>query len=271
MIIPMANALPKSGTNLLQKLFELLGYKYDKLGIAESLILGKHYLLRQLIRGAKFEKNSLYIGFYAPVPVSARWLNWRLTRVKPGNYISGHCNYSERLDFILKKNNVKVIHIIRDPRDVLVSHAHFFAQKKDYFLYPILSNLSFEERIRITLKGGYFEKYKLYINSFRSALENLLLWKKSDNCLIVKFEDLIGEKGGGTKEKQFKTIKDILLFIERIDLINNIENVAIRLYGGTHTFRKGKKGVWKEELSESIITEINSLIGDVILNLGYEL
>lgn len=270
-IIPMANALPKSGTNLLQKLFELIGYKYDRLGIAESLILGNFYPIRQLIRGAKFDKNPIYIGFYAPMAINSNWLSWRLSRVRKYGYISGHANYSERLNFILKKYNIKVVHIVRDPRDVLVSHAHFFAKKKDYFLYPLFSNLSFEKRIIVTLKGGYFKEINLHLNSFRYALNNVLEWNNSDICLIVKFEDLIGEKGGGSREKQYEAIKNILHFIGREDLFSNVEKIANELYGGTHTFRKGKKETWKEELSNEIISEINDSIGDLISKLGYEL
>ncbi|NPA52253.1 MAG: sulfotransferase domain-containing protein [Aquificae bacterium] len=270
-IIPMANALPKSGTNLLQKLFELMGYKYDRLGIAESLILGKIYPMRQLIRGAKFDKNPLHIGFYSPVAVSSRWLLRRIKRVKRGGYISGHANYSERLNYILEKYKVKVVHIIRDPRDVLVSHAHFFAKKKDYFLYPLFSNLSFEDRIKITLNGGFYEEIGLHLNSFSYALENVLMWKKSNNCLIVKFEDLIGEKGGGSKEKQMETIESILIFLKRKDLLNEIEELADKLYGGTHTFRKGKKETWKEELSTKLKKEIHDSIGNLIIELGYEI
>jgi len=269
-IIPLANALPKSGTNLLQKLFELMGYKYAKLGIAESLILGNMYPVRQIIRGAKFDKNPICTGFYSPVAISSKWLSSRLDRVSENEYISGHASYSERLDFVLKKSNVKVVHIVREPRDVLVSHAYFFAKKKDYFLYPILANISFEDRIRTTLQGGYYKEIKLQLNSFQNALENILEWEKSDNCLIVKFEDLIGEKGGGSREKQNETIKIILHFIQREDLLENAEELGSKLYGGTHTFRKGQNEAWREELSEKLIAEINSSIGDLILKLGYK-
>ncbi len=267
--IPLVNSIPKSGTNLLQKLLELLGYKYDKLGLAESLIMGKWYLIRQIIRGAIFDKNPVYIGFYAPVAISSNWLIRRLNRVKEGRYISGHVNYTERINHIFRQCNVKVIFIIRDPRDILVSHTHFLAKKRDFFLYPLFSKHSFEERILITLKGGHYREVNIYLNSFRAVLENALHWFSCDNCLVVKFEDLVGDKGGGDKNKQLRAIENIIKFLN-INIDFNIEEIAEKLYGGTHTFRKGKIGSWKEELSDKLVKEVHKNIGDLITKLGYK-
>lgn len=252
----LVNALPKSGTNLLQKLVELLGMEYDQLGIASSLILGDKYWAKQIVRGAKWDKNPVVIGFEATAAVNSRWLDKRLAKIKDGNYISGHANYSEKLHYYLLKNKIKTIHIVRDPRAVLLSNVKFFAEKKDYYLYPLYQNKSREELIKIALYGGYFPEINMYLNSFKNQQEKVREWEEKEHVLVVRFENLIGEKGGGSKETQLDTIREIIEFIGGSTNHKKPEDIAEHLFGGTHTFRKGKIGTWKKELSETLIQEI---------------
>lgn len=264
-MIPFANALPKSGTNLAQKLLELMGFQYDQLGIASSLILGSNYMARQLTRGALFDKNPIQIGFEAPVSISSRWLSTRLSKVAPNGYISGHANYSERLHQILLENKVKTIHILRDPRDVLVSSAHFFAKKKDYYLYPLFSKLAFEERIKGSLEGGLFPEIGLRLESFHSCLEKVAAWQDKQDVLFIKFEDLIGEQGGGSKKNQLETIQNVANFIGfDASQEKTLHVIAEQLFGGTHTFRKGVIGSWKDELSQEMANKIESNLSDFL-------
>ena len=47
----------------------------------------------------------------------------------------------------------RVIHIVRDPRDVVVSHAHYIASEKNHFLHPIYLALGTAERIMRSIEG----------------------------------------------------------------------------------------------------------------------
>ena len=182
----LVNALPKSGTNLLQRLMELLGLKYDKLGIASSIILGNHYFVRQILRGALFDKNPIIIGFESPVAVSSKWLNKKLKNIKYGNYISGHINYSDRFYRILSQNEIRTIHILRDPRSVLISHANYFSQKKGYYLYNLLKDASLDQKVEVALYGGNFQSENLNLESFKECLKKLDGWFDKENVLEIK-------------------------------------------------------------------------------------
>ena len=267
----LVNALPKSGTNLLQKLMELLDLKYDKLGIASSLILGNYHFIRQLLRGGLFEKNPIIIGFESPIGVSSKWLNSRLKKIKNGYYISGHVNYSDRFFRILQKNEIKTIHIIRDPRSVLISYANYFSNKKGYYLYNLLKNASLDEKVEIALKGGEFESENLNLESFNECLKKIDGWFHKKNVLIVRFEDLIGEMGGGSKKSQIETLHRILNFLEIKDNYTEeqIKSIALNLYGGTHTYRTGKIDSWKTELSENMIEKIEIELNDFLVKWNY--
>jgi len=260
------NSLPKAGTNLVSKLLNLIGYTYRPPGIAATLLLGKFSFLRQLIRGAKFEKNPVIIGLDLPVAISHNWLEGKFSVLKTKEYMTGHANYSDHLYFLLHKYNIKVIQVIRDPRDVLISYVHYVARTPSHFIYSFYKNLSFEDRIRFTLEGG--KAGDLYVESFPQMLKKVEEWVRKENIMVVKFEDLIGEKGGGSRLIQVRTIKDICTFLGVMNV--DYEKVVDNLFGGTHTFRKGKIGSWKEELSEELKTLIEEKIGDIVKRWGYE-
>jgi len=86
----------------------------------------------------------------------------------------------------------------------------------------------------------------------------------------VRFEDLVGPKGGGTDEKQINTTKDIFRYLE-IDGIDS-HQIARKIFSETSvTFRKGMIGEYKKVLSTEQIYLFNKLHGDIIRQYGYEL
>ena len=98
-------------------------------------------------------------------------------------------------------------------------------------------------------------------------LNSILPWKDSKNFILLRFEDLVGPSGGGSLQKQKKSILSILnhLDIENID----VSIVADSVFGNSSTFRKGMINRWKSELNDqekSVFKEYNELF----LSLDYE-
>ena len=85
----------------------------------------------------------------------------------------------------------------------------------------------------------------------------------------VRFEDLIGAKGGGTDMKQLDMIKGIFNYLQ-IDGID-AEEIASKAYDkGSTTYRKDKIGGYKDVLSHKQLELVNDLHGDIIKQFGYE-
>ena len=63
------NSLPKAGTNLVSRAFDLAGFHYDKLGIAGTLVLGNRYIARQLLRRSVLERDPALVGLEVPLPL----------------------------------------------------------------------------------------------------------------------------------------------------------------------------------------------------------
>ncbi len=261
-----ANGVWKSGNNLLIKVCSKMGYGYGDLGIASSLIIGNYYLARQIVRGPKFEKTPVSVGIDMSINVSKIWLNWKVSKMS-NKCFSGHSAYSDQLMSILDKHNTKVIQIIRDPRDVIVSFAHWIITRPDYYPYEFFKDLSFEERMLKVIYGVNDDK--LYIDSFATVLDRSYGWLTNSNVLIIRFEDLVGKQGGSSDENQFDAIMKIAKALGKEKEVD-INEIAQSVFGGTHTFRSGQIGNWEKEFTDKVKKAFDEVVGDRLSMWGYK-
>jgi len=261
------NSLPKSGTHLTIKLVEELGFNFSNVNLSSTSLFGRHQIAKSILRGSYFGQPCIEVGLDIAACVRKSWIEYSLQSTKIQTYSSGHSPYSDALYKILVKNNYKIIHIIRDPRDVLLSWAHYVPTIKYHYGYHGLKDLPLEDRIQLILHG--YESNNFSLESFPNILQRSLEWINKEDILIVKFEELVGPKGGGSEEHQISKIKEIAGFVDSKN--NNFEDISTSLFGGTKVFRKGKIGSWKDELSVELIDEINSTIKPFIEQFGYQL
>ena len=198
------------------------------------------------------------------------------TGLRDDQYLWSHFTPSDEIQMSLEEGNQSVYMIFnyRDPRDVLVSWFHWLhpESKKSMhshqdYMKKVYSHFSDDELMKIFIKNDKFREVEYNpIEHFR--LSRVLFFHP--NVLNVCFEDLIGEKGGGTEEKQLATINNLLKYL-------NIENLDSRVIArktfdeNSATFRKGMIGGYKEVLSTEQIKLFNKLHGDILKQYGYEL
>lgn len=166
----------------------------------------------------------------------------------------------------------KMILLIRDPRDVLISAIHFIPTmpkglkgvKNGPFIHQ-WSKYTTEERITSLLTEKcldqnlekFLNKNFLKKEIFPPSMTNFLtqgyraieLFERP-NTLVIRFEDLVGQQGGGCSQAQYQAMEEIALFIGKEFNEEVYEKISKDLFGATKTFRKGKIGSWKQELSE---------------------
>src|SRR3712207_2462500 len=119
----VANSIPKSGTNLLARLLTLLGFEQtSEMGIRSRLVAGPFAPARKLLRARSKEKVT--IGVTSPQRIDRRWLERRLSRVDDGQFVTAHCVYSPELSSLIAGEGMRVVCILRDPRDVAVSQMY---------------------------------------------------------------------------------------------------------------------------------------------------
>ena len=80
----------------------------------------------------------------------------------------------------------------------------------------------------------------------------MLLWKDDPNCLFIRFEELIGEKGGGTREQQNKIMKRISLHIG-VPVEKNTFIKSDKIYDtDSRTFVSGRIDGWKTSMDKEL-------------------
>jgi len=250
------NSIPKSGTNLLEKLVARCGLSRSGRSIALSSVLGPFAPVRQILRSGA-GPNAVPVGLESQACVRPGWLRRYVESTRDGQYLSGHAPFSSLLYETLIDNGVRTIQIYRDPRSVLVSWADFSVtpELRWYPFQPYLRSLTFAERIHFFLDGGKVDGLGEYA-PFAHVLMKTEGWMTSPDVLAIRFEDLVGSEGGGDIELQEKTIRSVLRFLD-MDAENDLEGaISQGLYGGTKTFRRGRIDGWRDEISDSLAREI---------------
>lgn len=184
-----------------------------------------------------------------------------------------HFNFSENF-FLFSQNHpeyVKII-LIRDLRDACVSCAIFQSDTIEQEIGPC----SLKEKILFIINLGK----KTTTNKFLRIEENarhVLPWLSDPETVVCRFENLVGEKGGGSLAAQMQQIVDICLKLEIYVPIEKLESILATLFGVDEgpifpsTFREGKIGGWRNYFDEEINEAFNGQLGELQLKLGYSL
>lgn len=170
-----------------------------------------------------------------------------------------------------KRGGAKIITIVRDPRDVIVSSAFYLAnipEEKGGWgkTYSLMGN---KEKIKEVIKKGEF------------IIDRLEAWHRSQETLIIKYEDLLVNT-----EKQLESVKHFLeidncpdLDIRNAILANSFSAKAKGRTQGVEDrksfYRKGIAGDWKNYFTDEIIILFKQALegrwNNLLLELGYEI
>lgn len=280
------NSLPKSGTHLLAKAIQIFGYhEYftrDNYVDNTPKFLGSYEIRRVLknqnLIDRKQKEESLNIGIVFPNLIPKSQLQYWLECLPKSQYINGHIPYNPEFSKVLTDSNYRHVCIIRDPRAVTISRMKFIINSesaKDILPQGIplkadLEPMSTTERLSFLLKGGYAKKADLKIYSFAQIYRSILAWGKDPNCLLVRFEDLIGEQGGGNKEKQTQTLRNLANHLN-VPWDSAIASQTKNVYDPkTRTFRVGNINSWKTALEPEDLAILIEYCEPLCKEAGYE-
>ena len=259
------NSLPKAGTNLVAKCLQLFGYS-DKGVIASSLVLNntiRAKIGRLVLRPFK---QGYIIGIDMPVELSRYQIDKKLNKLGDSMFLVGHLGYTADLLYKIKELGFSPIVIIRDPRAVVNSFVHFVRNLKTHPLYETFNSMTEKDNFMLTVNGMF--RGNVNLQPFRIRCMSLDPWLNANGVFKVKFEDLIGSKGGGSDEIQREVLNSIC------DWLNipkeKINYVVDNLFGpGRHSFRKGSIDSWKDEIPKGIISLIENEMQDILKKWNY--
>jgi hypothetical protein len=262
------NSLPKSGTNLFSDLMKLLGYDFGG-HIGSGLM--PNSLLRSVFKKS-WKTKGIIVGVNMPVEVSSYEVIKILKKLSIANtYITAHVGYNDHIIRLISQLqlNVSPFIITRDPRAVLNSFVHYVSRNDRHPLHRKFLQSNDVQRYKLALNGFVDNKNSSLVSLYSSCLA-VYPWMKNNKVTNIKFEDLIGEKGGGSREKQFMCIKNVCESLELNKNDDEIEFIISDLFGkNDNTFRKGKVDSWKTEIPEQLLDDVNKELADILKNWGY--
>ena len=279
----LVNSLPKSGTHLLTKAIEIFDFQDYAKTVKKSeqkVPVDLNYRrVKSRLNELKEQpllntEETINIGSLSPLYVNPSIFKGWLEQISQGEYIAGHVLYSPVLTPLLTELNYYHIFIIRDPRAVIPSLISFILNPQKmprrHFLETDLKEMTERQRLEFILEGGYAPKAQLEIKGFAEVYRSMLKWCNTPRCLAVRFEDLIGEQGGGNQEKQQKVIENIASYLE-IPFDNTLKNKLESIYDRTApTFRIGKINSWKTALKAEEIKRITEYCEPLCQQAGYK-
>tara|TARA_B100000949_G_scaffold101669_1_gene90606 strand:+ start:609 stop:1448 length:840 start_codon:yes stop_codon:yes gene_type:complete len=235
----LVNSLPKAGTNLLDRvLYNMPQMRYS----------GRRTLRKPVFTDS--EMLSIVKG------------------TKRGEYNLAHIQNNDEIIKAVDECGIKSLVMIRDPRQVIVSHYKYVTNiDTAHPSHPYFRDLENDELRKDAVINGVPD----IVEPFDFVLKEFDAWCDHKNTLIVRFEDLIGENGGGSKNDQIKTVKEIATHLEIELTEDEVEQIAGKVFTTkSPTFRSGKTGGWKKEFTERQKSVLKDKIGEWLIKYGYE-
>lgn len=257
----IVNSLPKSGTHLLKKIIS----QFPGM-VAGDLHLGPR---RSLVETDGTD-DAIPIGVGRPRMMSRARMRSTLKGLKAGSVVTGHLPYAEGMASLLRELSVKMVSIIRDPRDVAVSQVNYVLHDPENPLRGHYQELSESERIMAAIVGIRQQGDGPVLLNLRERLESVLRWRIEPQNRLTSFERLVGPHGGGSRTDQVQEIDAIARHLGLNLAAQEIESVADAAFGGTATFSGGVIGRWREHFTEEHKRACKELVGELLIELGYE-
>ncbi len=238
----LANSVPKAGSHLLARCLELMGVVYNRRHIHD---------------------------LHPPEQIAHA-----LQHIRAGEFLTAHLSYRPEWEKLLVSRHVRMVLIIRDPRDVAVSHFHYVTYlDKRHRLRPYYIQMQSDaERLMTSIRGleppdgNPLGRLPNIDTRFRS----LLAWERRGAC-VVRFEELVGPHGGGTREDQVDALWRIARHLDIEVSSSDISRIAQQVfYPKSATFRKGVIGDWKRYFTEEHKRVFKEIAGPLLIELGYE-
>ena len=242
------NSLPKAGTHLLMSMLDLVP------GIMNSrLHIPTRSIGNRIPEGFEFDKTKL---------------QRQLRTIRKGQVVSAHLPFAPNLDKAIIETGFHMVNLVRSPRDMLISRYFYVAGLRRHRLHNYLTEHYPDKKAMLialiegpkpgedTLDG----RFRPYADLFRVYGA----WTSMRGVLTVRYEDLVGSRGGGDDERQLVALsslsRHLRLPISGERLQSEWKAVEHR---GTSTLRKGTIGDWVNHFDPDIEEVFERHMGSV--------
>jgi hypothetical protein len=226
----ICNSVPKAGTYLLVELVKALGGHVD---------IGYHCYtssISKVHRDGSFDSERKI-----PAPLWSSCL-------EPGYLCAAHVEYDALYERrLLSSKRHKMLFIVRDPRDLVISWVDFVYNSSSY-----AKMRKWNEELRERGKLSHPDDASQITSTIRSlpssGIEKYLSWIDSPACLTVRFEDLYAELTDKITT-DFPVLDGICDYLE-ISRRSPKDLIGVIGSGLTDSGRRKKVGIYKDRMSQ---------------------
>lgn len=213
----VVNSLPKSGTHLL-------------LQIARAMPNSRYF--------GRFVATSPSLTLRERSPAA---IARRIERLMPAETVGAHLHYLPEVAEALERVNALHLFIYRDPRDVIISEAHYLADMNRWHRMHRYFRKLPDEKARLELAlDGLDRRYP----EANTRLINYAGWIDAPGVVAIRYEDLSGPRQAD------EIARVVAAWRARGGTTAEGSGLITRLRcaidpGKSHTFREGGSGKWR--------------------------
>lgn len=244
------NSFPKSGTHLLTQILQA----FTKIGPAVDSGLPAVVMYD----GQTGELRSTEI------------ILQELHRYRPGDMGYGHLHAKPELVEVLCSGSFAPFFILRDPRDVVVSHVFYVTDMEpDHALHPHYTQHlgNFDERLMTSILG--LPDGRFPFDDITGRFQPYLGWMEQPAVLVLRYEELVKSPQSGLEEIVQHACQQGFPLDCPVSAALEILAEAINPRRSP-TFRSGKTGAWKAHFKPEHTAAFKTIAGDLLIDLGYE-
>jgi len=235
---------------------------------------GTHLLLQMMQAAPGMTHYGAFLASMPPKPHRERSRATHLRmigRLAPGELMPAHLFYHPEYAAALDHKQAIHFFIYRDPRDVVISEAHYLTDMHRWHdLHPYFARLaSLEARISFSIQGASGPDFPFDFPDVGQRFERYRPWLTHPGVFPLRFEEIMSEK----REELLRRMAVYLL--ERGIAANDPIHLASQLGRSilpdrSRTFRKGTAGQWQQIFTPDHKAQIKGVAGQLLVDLGYE-
>ena len=189
-----------------------------------------------------------------------------LRTLSPAQIAVAHIPFREGYPEVLEQARTTALFLIRDPRDIVLSQAHYAVKHPGHPFHEAFAQApDLRGRIEVAIDGDT----AVGLMSIAQRLDLYEGWLSGAD-LVVRFEDLVGPGGGGERDRQRAIVADIYRHLGVDADTRLVERVCARLFSSdSPTFRSGAIGGWRQQMDEELLARFRMGVGSRMIRYGY--
>jgi hypothetical protein len=191
-----------------------------------------------------------------------------LARIRPGQFALAHLPAFAELSPWLDEAGIRTLFVIRDPRDVLVSYSRYVTElERSHPAHAHFAALP-DDAARLL---AAIEGMAGVVAPIDELLRRYAGWLEPGRALVVRFEELVGPRGGGDAVRQLESVRSIAAFLG-LDLPDRrLATIAERSFSTrSSTFHSGQTQGWRAQFSAEHLEAFNARAGELLPRYGYD-